>query len=94
MSPPTVSDLDIEGLLESMVCEKPPKASAELTHEDIFDALDSWLGARHVYREFKVRPISLGRICTLFESGCALVEERGTHTDSAIENALRKVGAL
>lgn len=65
----------------------------DLTHEEIFEALDRWLGAPHTYREFKVRPILHGRVCVLTDGG-RQITERGKHTDDAIENALREAGAL
>lgn len=65
-----------------------------LTHEAIFEVLDGWLGDSAKAREFKVRPILMGRICTLYEGGNAIANERGRWTDEAIENALRKAGAL
>ena len=66
----------------------------ELTHEEVFEALDAWLGSARTCREVKVRSIFLGRVCALYDGGNPVAEERGRHTDSAIENALRKVGAL
>jgi hypothetical protein len=70
------------------------EATHSLTHDGIFEALDGWLGDSAKAREFKVRPILLGRICTLYEGGDAIATERGRWTDEAIENALRTAGAL